>query len=186
MPALTASEIGQIGFARVGSNVTISSDARFYGACNIEIGNNVRIDDFCVLSSGMGGIQIGNFVHLAVGCVLVGAAKIMLGNFSGLSSRVAIYSSSDDYSGECMTNPTVPVEFTNVFSREVTLQEHVIVGANSIILPGVTIGEGCAIGSISLVKENCEPFWIYSGIPAKKNYQRNKNLIYLARRCGTQ
>ena len=39
---------------------------------------NSRIDDFCVLSAGEGGIEIGDYVHVAVFCMLIGAGKIKL------------------------------------------------------------------------------------------------------------
>ena len=83
---------------------------------NIVIGNNVRIDDFVVLSAGQGGIEIGNYIHIAVFSSLIGAGRIALSDFCNISSRVSIYSSSDDYTGEYMTNPMMPKILTNVTS----------------------------------------------------------------------
>ena len=112
----------------------------------ISVGNNVRVDDFCVLAAGVGGINIGDYVHIAVGCSLIGAGKITLSDFSGLSSRVAIYSSTDDYSGATMTNPTVPSKYTGVINADVFLGKHVIIGSGSVILPGITLEVGAAVG----------------------------------------
>jgi galactoside O-acetyltransferase len=67
MAMLGATQIEAMGFASVGENVRISDRASFYGSNRIHIGNNVRIDDFCVLAAGIGGINIGNFVHIGVG-----------------------------------------------------------------------------------------------------------------------
>jgi len=58
--------------------------------------------------------DIGNYVHIAVFSFLIGHRNISMDDFLGLSSRVSIYSSSDDYSGKFMTNPMVASEFTNV------------------------------------------------------------------------
>ena len=66
MAMLSQEAIEQMGFASVGKNVQISDRASFYGASRISIGSNVRIDDFCVLSAGVGGISIGQHVHIAV------------------------------------------------------------------------------------------------------------------------
>lgn len=52
-----------------------------------------------------------------------------------------------------MTNPMVPVEFTNVTHADVNIGRHVIIGSGSVVLPGVTIGEGAAVGALSLVKK---------------------------------
>jgi acetyltransferase-like isoleucine patch superfamily enzyme len=174
---LTKEEIEDLGFLKVGKNVLLSNKASYYGCSRIEIGDYSRIDDFCVLSAGEGGISIGRNVHIAVYCSLIGAGKITLSDFSGLSSRVSIYSSNDDYSGAVMTNPTVSPEFTNVTHADVMLEKHSIVGAGTIILPGVTLEEGVAIGALSLVTKNCQAFNVYIGSPIKRIKDRKKDLI---------
>ena len=181
MATLNRHIIAEMGFAAIGNNVAISDRASFYNCGRISIGNSVRIDDFCVLSAGAGGISIGNYVHIAVYSSLIGAAAIRLADFSNLSSKVAIYSSSDDFSGEWMTNPTVPQRFTGVMSGDVSLERHVLVGAGSVILPGVTLREGASIGALSLIKSDCEPFGIYAGSPARRIGTRKQRILELER-----
>ena len=182
MAMLNREAIEAIGFAAVGENVQISDRASFYGVQNIVIGNNVRIDDFCVLAAGIDGIWIGNYVHIATGSSLIGSGKITICDFSGLSSRVSVYSSSDDYSGAVMTNPTVPVKYTGVAHADVFLGKHVIVGSGSVILPGVTLEDGVAIGALSLVNKNCKAFGIYVGNPACRIKERKRDLLDLERK----
>ena len=179
---LTRSELEAIGFAAVGEDVRISEQARFYGAHRIALGDHVRIDDFCVLSAGTGGIRIGHHVHIAVFSSLIGQGEIVLSDFSGLSSRVSIYSSSDDYSGASLTNPTVPVEYTDVKHAPVRLGRHVIIGSGSVILPGVTIADGAAVAALSLVTHDCSEFGIYAGYPAKRIKERSRALLDLEAR----
>lgn len=186
MAPLDGTRIAQMGFAAVGNNVAISDRASFYNCERILIGNNVRIDDFCVLSAGPAGIFVGNYVHLAVYSSLMGSAAIRLADFSSLSSRVAIYSSSDDFSGEWMTNPTVPTRFTGVVSGDVSLGRHVIVGSGTVILPGVTLEEGVAIGALSLVKRDCEAFGIYFGSPARKVGIRKRRILELEKQLMSE
>ncbi|MBW9393714.1 acyltransferase [Enterobacter roggenkampii] len=179
MGILSVRQINELGFASVGENCRLSDKAAYYNCKEIHIGNNVRIDDFCVLSAGDGGIYLGDFIHIAVYSSLIGAGRISLDNFVNISSRVSIYSSSDDYSGISMTNPMVPEEFTNVTRAPVNLGKHVIIGSGSVVLPGVNISDGCAIGALSLVTTDCEDFFIYAGIPAKKIKERGKGLLDL-------
>ena len=179
MGFLSQSEINDMGFSRVGKNPRLSDKASYYNCKNIAIGDNVRIDDFCVISAGTAGIQIGNHIHIAVYSSLIGAGKISLDDFSNISSRVAIYSSNDDYSGASMTNPTLPVGFTNVTHADVSIGRHVIIGAGSVVLPGVVLEEGVAIGALSLVSKNCKAFGIYSGVPARRIKERKKDLLEL-------
>lgn len=179
MAVLSKDSIARMGFASVGENVRISALATFYGAGRISIGNNVRIDDFCVLSAGAGGISLGQHVHIAVYSSLIGAGKITLGDFCNISSRVSIYSSSDDYSGASMTNPTVPAPYTQVTHADVFFGKHVIVGSGSVILPGVRLEEGVAVGALSLVKQSCAAFGIFAGNPARRIKERKRDLLAL-------
>lgn len=173
------SELSHIGFYEIGENVLVSRHAKFYGSERISLGNNVRIDDFCIISAGKGGIEIGNNVHIASYTSLIGEGKIVLMDFSGTSSRVSIYSSNDDYSGESLSNPTIPRKFKNVENANVIISKHVIIGSGSIVLPGVTINEGAAIGALSLVNKDCEAFYIYTGNPAIKLCKRKHDLLKL-------
>lgn len=174
---LCRAAIEAMGFAAVGENVQISERASFYGASRISLGHNVRIDDFCVLSAGSGGIEIGNYIHIAVYTSLIGAGKIKLSDFCSISSRVSIYSSNDDYSGATLTNPTVPSEFTGVTDADVLLGKHVIVGSGSVILPGVILEEGVAVGALSLVDKKCLSFGIYYGNPVRRISNRKRDLL---------
>lgn len=177
MAFLSEEDLHKVGFKSVGKNVRISEKCSIFNAANIEIGDNSRIDDFCLLSAGSEGIRIGRYVHIAPYCSLIGEAFIELQDFSGLSSKVAIYSSSDDYSGASMTNPCVPKKFTDVHSGKVILEKHVIVGVGSAILPDVTIGYGSAVAAFSLVSRNVEEMKIVSGVPAKPMKDRKDGFI---------
>jgi acetyltransferase-like isoleucine patch superfamily enzyme len=172
-------ELTLLGFKSIGSNLQISRKTSFYGTSRISIGNNVRIDDFCVLSSGKGGIEIGNYVHIAIFSSLQGEGKITLQDFVGVSSKVAIYSSSDDYFGEFMSNPTVPSQYTNITHANVLLSKHALIGSGAVLLPGITIGTGAVIGALSLVHGDCDEFYIYTGNPVKKLLRRSKKLLEL-------
>lgn len=176
---LSQSQIETMGFTKVGDDVSISEHANFYGLNRISIGNHVRIDDFCVISAGDGGIEIGDYVHIATHCLLVGQGRISMADFSGLSSRVSVYSSSDDYSGKYLTNPTVPAQYKEVITEDVIIGRHVIVGSGSVILPGSVLEEGVAVGALSLIRSRCSAFGIYFGSPAKRLRERKRDLLQL-------
>lgn len=165
-------ELGKIGLKRYGDNVKISRKSSIYSAEKISIGNNVRIDDFCIIS---GNIKIGNYVHIAAFAALfAGEAGIEFKDFSGVSSRVTVYGVSDEYSGEFMTNPTVRDKCRKIINEKVLISEHCIVGASSVILPGVTLEEGVSIGACSLVNKNCKKWTVNVGAPIKYLKDRKK------------
>lgn len=185
MAMLSREDIEALGFFSIGENLQISDRASFYGVERISLGSNVRIDDFCVVSAGVGGICIGDHVHVAVYSSMIGAGKITLSDFCNISSRVSVYSSNDDYSGAAMTNPTVPAEYTRVTHADVFMAKHVIIGCGSIVLPGVVLEEGVAIGALSLINKSCKAFGIYAGNPAKRIKERKRDLLEVERRFKT-
>ena len=174
---LSVKELSEIGFASIGRNCLISKKASIYGANSIVIGDNVRIDDFCILS---GKITLGNFIHIAAhSCIYGGDKGVTLDDYSNISSMVSIYAVSDDYSGISMTNPMIPIEFKKVDSREVKIGRHVIIGTHSVVLPGVVLREGSAFGAFSFINHDSEKWSINAGIPFKKIKDREKYVLKL-------
>jgi galactoside O-acetyltransferase len=179
-------ELRTLGFKSVGENVHIARNCTIIGLHNIALGNNIRIDGYTVISAHSGNIDIGNHVHIAGACHLAGAGGIMLCDFSGLSQGVRIYSSTDDYTGNSLTNPTVPPRYLGVQLGIVRLGKHVIVGSGSVILPGVDIGDGSSIGALSLVTKSLDPWGVYFGSPVRRLKARSRNLLELERQLLSQ
>jgi galactoside O-acetyltransferase len=175
-------ELKKIGFKKFGENVQISKFARFYNPHKMTIGSNVRIDDFVIISAVSEEITIGNYVHIAAYCALFGAAGLVMEDFSGLSSRVTIYTASDDYQTATLTNPTVPQEFRKIKSGKVILKKHVIIGGGSVILPKVIIGEGTSIGALTVVREELEAWGVFYGPFCKKIGKRAKEILWIEKK----
>lgn len=175
---LSDNDLQRMPFQAIGTNVLISERVNFVNIESISIGNNVRIDsDVTILATGY--VVIGSYVHIGAQCYLAGKGGIRLEDFSGLSQGVCIYSGSDDYSGEYLTNPTVPIEYLNIKLAEVIVGRHVIVGARTVILPGCQLGDGCAVGSLSMVKSSLKPWTMYAGVPVREIKPRRRGILDL-------
>jgi galactoside O-acetyltransferase len=172
-------ELRTFGFKKVGDNVTIAKNCTIIGLENISIGNNVRIDGFTTITAYGGELSLGNYIHIGGYCFLAAGAGIYMHDFSGLSQGVKIYSKSDDYSGNFMTNPTVPEKYKNVKCGKVILHRHVIIGSGSIILPGVTVERYSAVGALSLVTKDLPQLSICVGQPAKRIADRRIGMLEL-------
>ena len=175
-------ELELLGFKSLGEDVSISRKSSIYMPERISIGDHVRIDDFVFLS---GDITLHNHIHIAPYCLLIGGtggAGIVMHDYSGMSGRVTVYSISDDYSGEFMTNPTIPDEYLNILSGRVTINKYVIIGTSSVILPNVEIGEGAAVGAMSLVSHSLPAWKVCSGSPARPLKDRSRRLEELERK----
>lgn len=173
-------ELEALGLKSVGNDVYISKKASIYSADKISIGNNVRIDDFCILS---GHIEIGSNIHIAAYTALYGGEEgIYLADYVNISSRVSIYSISDDYSGNSMTSPVIPDKFKKIISLPVYIEKHVIIGATSVVLPGVRLREGSSFGCFSMINRDSEEWSINVGIPFKKIKERSKKILELEKK----
>lgn len=172
-------ELETLGFKRYGKNVKISKLAAIYNHDQIEIGDNTRIDDFCVIS---GKVVLGRNVHIAVFCnVAGGEAGIEMHDFSGLAYGCQVFAQSDDYSGRTLTNPTVPDKYKHETKAAIVIGRHCILGTAAVVFPGVTIAEGTAIASMSIVNRSTEAWSIYMGTPARRVKARSQALLELER-----
>lgn len=172
----TQKELLSLGFKIVGKNVQISRFARFYGIENIEIGDNVRIDDFCILS---GNIKLGNYIHISAYTALYGKLGIEMEDYSGISPRCTLFSASDDFSGDYYIGPLINTKYTHVIGGKILIMKYCQVGSNSVIFPNVTLFEGAVVGAMSLVLHDLDPWKIFKGIPVVYYKDRSKKLLDL-------
>lgn len=173
---LSPEELRQLGLKSYGAKVLISRKASFYGAENISIGDNVRIDDFCILS---GHITIGSHIHISAYAALYGSHGIELEDYTGISPRGTIFSAMDDFGGDFLIGPIHDKHLTNVTGGTVILRRYAQVGAGALVFPNVEVAEGAVIGALSLINKSTEPWSVYAGIPAKKIKERKKGLLKL-------
>jgi galactoside O-acetyltransferase len=174
-------ELGEM-LGSVGENVAVDRTVQFFSPERIHIGSNVRIDCFGFLSAGPKGIHIADYIHLAVGVYLFGASgQIVLNSFCGLSSRVTVYTGSDDYTDGFLTNPTIPRQYKKLREGDVILEKHALVGASSVIMPGVTIGVAASVGALSFVNRSIPDFAIAVGNPPKLLGERSRRILDLER-----
>ena len=167
---------GRLGFRARGEDVQIYPRAHIVSPEVISIGDSVIIDDFVFLVGGVE-TRIGSFVHLASFSSLLGGGELVIEDFAGVSSGARIYTGTDDFHGESLTGPPVPAPFRTPVRTFVHIGKYAVVGANAVVLPGVTIGEGCTIGALSLVSRDCEPWTVCAGTPARPIKSRRRDRI---------
>jgi len=182
MSIYSIEELTKFNFLKLGKNNKISTKVSFFGSNRIELGDNIRIDDNCVITAGKGGICIGDYVHIGANVNLGGAGRIVLENYCGISHKCTILSSNDDYSGEFMTNPCVGSanpSLINVKIGNIRIGKHAIIGCHSVVLPDCNICEGASIGALSLVNRPIDVCGIYHGNPVKFIKEKSTNFLKL-------
>ena len=169
-------ELKELGLKSFGKNVLISRKCSIYAPGKFSIGDNVRIDDFCILS---GNITIGSNIHISAFCALYGSHGIVIEDYSGMSPRSVIFSAVDDFSGDYLIGPIHDEKFTNVSGGTVTLKKYTQLGANTVVMPKVTVGEGAVTGAMTFVNKDLKEWTINTGIPVNKSRPRSKKLLDL-------
>ena len=155
-------------------DVKVFEYTKIIGIENIDFGKYIIIDDF-VLIYAKEKIRIGNYVHIASYTSVSGGGAFTMEDFSGLASGCRVITGSDDFKDWGFGNPTISEQFRNVHTGAVKLERFSIVGANSVILPEVTIGEGATVAANSVITKDLEPWGIYIG--NRKIGNRNKEAV---------
>lgn len=143
-------------------NVKTFEYTKIIGIENIDFGKYIIIDDFALIYAKEK-IKIGNHVHIASFTSISGGGELAMGDFSAISSGCRIVTGTDDFKDGGFGNSTVANEFRNVQTGKILIGKFCLIGGNSVVLPGVTIGEGASIGAGSVVTKDLEPWGIYVG-----------------------
>jgi dTDP-4-amino-4,6-dideoxy-D-glucose acyltransferase len=158
---------GQVEIASIGVGSSVHRTVEVFGGEYVRVGTNVRIDCFSVITAGPGVVEVGDWAHLSAGSMIFGTAGVSVAAGAALSSRVAVYSTTDDFYGGHFSNPQFPDHLRSVQAAPVVIERHALVGAGAVVLPGVRLGYGCAVGALSLVKEDVPAHAVVAGTPAR-------------------
>ena len=173
---LDENELRELGIGKVGTNVRVSEHATLVGVENMSLGSNIRIDSHVVILSRRGRFTVGDNVHIEPLSSIVTHFGVRIGNFCTVSHGVRLFTASADYGGDHFTNVFPDEKYQKAITGEIVLEDHVIVGGNSVVMPGVTLSEGAAIGALSFVRTTVPGWAIYGGNPLKKLGPRKKNI----------
>ncbi|MCT7463274.1 NeuD/PglB/VioB family sugar acetyltransferase [Aliarcobacter cryaerophilus] len=163
-------------FNKLGKNVKLFPTTIFINKNKISIGDYSHIDDFVFFNGGISS-KIGKNVHISAFSSIIGGGELIMEDFSGLSAGCRIITGSDDFSGNSLTNLTIPKEYRNISIGKVKIGKHAILGSNVVVMPNVTIGEGCIVSAGSIVNKDLEPWSIYAGYNPKKIASRDRDKI---------
>jgi galactoside O-acetyltransferase len=164
-------------FKHLGKDVTIY-DAKLIYPENISIGDSSIIADYCFLYASGKGIEIGNFCNITQHCILQSGGLLKLSDFVGLGPRTTIMAATDDYLGDgFIGNKVFGDKYRITTFKDTIIGRHARIGLGCMILPGVTIGEGCSIGAGSLVLEDMPSWTLCYGSPCKPIKLKNSEII---------
>jgi acetyltransferase-like isoleucine patch superfamily enzyme len=113
-------------------------------------------------------VCIGDNVNVQMDCFLDGRGGLTIGNNVDLTPGVRILTEQHD----------VDSPYYDTVKKAVVIGDHVVVGSWALLLPGVTLGEGCVVGAGSVVTRDVPPYTIVAGNPAVIKRERRQGLLY--------
>jgi acetyltransferase-like isoleucine patch superfamily enzyme len=147
----------------LGKNVRIEKGVIVKNCKRVSIDDNSWIDNYTILEGG-NCIEIGKNVHIVSFCHLQGGCKLIISDNATIASGCKIFSDSNYYTKR-MSSAT-RLDEQEIRSAPVIIEKDAFIGLNSVVLPGVKIGEGSVIGANSLVIKDIPPWSIAVGSPA--------------------
>lgn len=141
----------------ISDNVTIS-DIK-----NVRVGRFFRVcPDVKMFTENGGSIIIGDNFFANYNCFFsANTEDIVIGNDCLLGPDVLIINSNHDF------RPNILVREQSNVAKKISMGNNVWIGAKSVILPGVTIGDNAVVAAGSIVNKDIEANTLVGGVPAK-------------------
>lgn len=163
------------GRARLGQHSNIGAASllvRQPRDCALEIGACSNIEASFVLERSGARIAVGSRTHIGGGTLLDAATSIRVGDDVLIAFEVLI-ADHDSHAlvfthrrNDCMDWQSGSKDWTHVRSEPVVIESKAWIGARSIVLKGVCVGEGAVIGAGSVVTRDVPPWTLVAGNPA--------------------
>ena len=130
------------------------------------LGKYSVVEDFSCLNNAVGDLIIGDYRRVRLGNTIIGPATI--GHHVNLAQNVTVTGLNHNYQ-----DADKRIDEQGVSTRPVTIEDDVWIGANAVILPGVTLGKHSVVAAGSVVSRSVPPYSVCAGSPAKVIKQFN-------------
>lgn len=124
------------------------------------LGDYSVIESFACINNAVGDVIIGDHTRIGLHNTIIGPVDI--GSHVNLAQGITVSALNHNFSD---TNKRIDEQ--GVSTNPVTIEDDVWVGANAVILPGVTIGEHCVVAAGAVVTKDVPPHSLVAGVPAK-------------------
>ena len=146
---------------RLGRGVRVGR-CKIHCSGDITLGDHVYIDDGVIIDASGGEIIIGDRVAINSYCALWGAGGLKIGQDTGIAIHTVMIASNHG-----IDDLTIPMMQQPLRKIGISVGENVWIGANCVILDGVTIGTGAVVAAGAVVSRNVERETVVGGVPAR-------------------
>lgn len=129
-------------------------------------GKGWHVGEFCSIQR-VQYFQVGHLFAIGRYCVINALGGVILGDYSGIGPFTQIMSSTHNFRKEKITGYGIGLSSRLLETAPVVIESYAWVGAGSIIMPGVRIGENSIVAAGATVTKDVPPFSMVAGVPAK-------------------
>jgi galactoside O-acetyltransferase len=152
--------------SNLGEGARIYPLAKIVHPENLWLGAHSSVDDFVFLNAGRS-TRVGRYVHIACHVSVIGGGELEIGDYAVVATGARLLTASDTFAGGARMSTHLPDEFRRVVDQRIAIGRDAFVGANCVVMPGVTIAEGAVAGAGSVVTRDLDPWTVYAGVPAR-------------------
>jgi acetyltransferase-like isoleucine patch superfamily enzyme len=127
---------------------------------DFSLGSYSTVEDFATLNNGVGDISIGSYTRIGIGSVLIG--PVAVGSHVRLAQNVVCSGLNHSYQ-----DVSLPIWQQPVTTAPITIGDESWLGANVVVVAGVSIGRHCVVAAGSVVTKSVDDYCVVAGNPAK-------------------
>ena len=127
---------------------------------DFSLGKYSVIEDFSCLNNAVGDLIIGDYTRVGLRNTIIG--PVTIGSHVNLAQNITVTGLNHNFE-----DVNIPIDEQGVSTSPVVIEDDVWIGANAVILPGVTIGKHCVVAAGSVVSKSMPPYSVCAGIPAR-------------------
>ena len=124
------------------------------------LGDYSVIESFACINNAVGDVIIGNYTRIGLHNTIIG--PVTIGHHVNLAQGITVTALNHKFE-----NPDIRIDEQGVSTKPVVIGNDIWVGANAVILPGITIGDHSVIAAGAIVTKDVPPHSLVAGVPAK-------------------
>lgn len=124
------------------------------------LGRRSVVESYCCINNAVGDVTIGNYTRIGIHCTVIG--PVCIGNNVNLAQGITVTALNHNFEDTSMR-----IDEQGISTKPVIISDDVWIGANAVILPGVTIGRHSVVAAGAVVTKDVPNNSLVAGIPAK-------------------
>lgn len=124
------------------------------------LGRRSVVESYCCINNAVGDVTIGDHTRIGIHSTIIG--PVCIGSHVHLAQGITVTALNHNF-----TNTDQRIDQQGITTQQVVIGDDVWIGANSVILPGVTIGHHCVVAAGAVVTKDVPDYCVVGGVPAK-------------------